>query len=38
MTAVIQALFSLNLVGLITWAAIVELRILLRTLRDGVER
>lgn len=38
MTDVIQAWFSLNLIGALLWAAGVELRILLRTLRDGVER
>lgn len=38
MTAVIQAYFSLNAVGIVLWSAGVELRILLRSLRDGVGR
>lgn len=29
---------SLDVFGVVLWAAAVELRILLRTLRDGVER
>jgi hypothetical protein len=37
MRDLIQAWFSLNLIAAIARAAIVELRILLRGLRDGVE-